>query len=486
MRSTFPLSDSAMKKMELRTGRNAVQQPPVQRWTVLSAIGWNPQWRLRDLFGQSASAISDQGFFALGNFAINTILARQMAPATFGRFSAAFAAFLLLSTVYCAFVVDPMLIFGVSSAIGLQKSYVRRVVSLHWRAAIALSALLLVVGVVHRQFGAGEGAVTAYLGWAIAAPAVLRLWLARRTSYLVMKPHYAAVAGAVYLVAIAVLLLVFGQYLATNTIAACLLVACTSVVVAVFLHRNLPLVDTVSDSVAANNILGSHWTFGKWASFAGILALFPDYVYLFVLPPERSAQYRALLNVVLPLIQVYNALGVLMMSYFARSRDRADFARIVLRITGGFFAVAALLAVIVGLFGGEIFSRLYAGKYDLSLNLLWPLVVVTVLFALRTVSDALLRATENVTAMATIAVVAALAAVIIGVPLALRFGVLGAVYGDLAVYLVATAAIAILWVRLFRRAPFASPPQGFAVDHNATLRPPLSGAEPPLQSFIES
>lgn len=475
-----------MKKMQSRRRRDTTQQSPASRWAFLSAIGWNSQWRVRDLFGQSASAISDQGFFALGNFAINTILARQMAQATFGRFSAAFAAFLLLSTVYCAFVIDPMLIYGVSTASGLQKSYVRRVVSLHWRSALALSVLLLGVGVIHWQLGAGPGALTAYLGWAIAAPAVLRLWLARRTSYLVMKPHYAATAGAAYLIVIAALLLVFGKYLAANTIATCLVVACISVIVAIFLHRSLPLADTVPDSVVAKNFLGAHWTFGKWASFAGILALLPDYVYLFVLPPERSAQYRALLNVVLPLIQVYNALGVLMMSYFARNRDRTDFLRIVLRTAGGFFVVASLLAVIVALFGGNIFNQLYGGKYDLSLNLLWPLAVVSVLFAFRTVSDALLRSIENVSAMATIAVVAALAAIVIGIPLALRFGILGAVYGDLAVYLVATSAVAVLWLRLFRRAPFASAPEGFTAEQSPAHRPPLSAPEPPLQSFIES
>ena len=90
--------------------------------------------RLRALLGQSVSAISDQGFFALGNFAITTILARQMSQASFCYFSTAFAAFLLLSTFYCAFIVDPMLVYGVSTAKTMQCSYVRKVVALHCRA----------------------------------------------------------------------------------------------------------------------------------------------------------------------------------------------------------------------------------------------------------------------------------------------------------------------------------------------------------------
>src|ERR1700686_4185344 len=85
-------------------------------WPFRPTMGGMGLQRLRGVFSQSASAISDQGFFALGNFAITTILARQMSQATFGEFSSAFAAFIPLSTVYCAFVVDPMLVFGASKA----------------------------------------------------------------------------------------------------------------------------------------------------------------------------------------------------------------------------------------------------------------------------------------------------------------------------------------------------------------------------------
>jgi O-antigen/teichoic acid export membrane protein len=455
-------------------------------WPFRPSMGGMGLRRFRGLFSQSASAISDQGFFALGNFAISTILARQMSQATFGEFSSAFAAFILLSTVYCAFVVDPMLVFGASKANDRQRSYIRRVVSLHWRTALALSVSLLGIGLIRWLTGAGRGSFLAYLGWAIAAPAVLRLWLARRTAYLVVKPQYAALAGGVYLIIIAALLFAFGSYLATNVIAACLIIAAASVSVGFWLHRSLPLMDAIPDSVSSDQILGQHWTFGRWASVAGILGLLPDYIYFFVLSPERCGEYRALLNVVLPLIQVYNALGVLMMSYFARNRGHADFTRIVLRTAAAFCGTAIVLAVIALGFGGKLFNHLYAGKYDLRFTLLLPLAIVSVLFALKTVSDAVLRSLENVTTMAGVAVVGAVAALVCGVPLALRFGILGAVYGDLMVYCIATSAIAAVWLRRFKLTRLRSDSTGMRPDVGSVQCSELAVVETRLESFTKS
>ena len=439
--------------------------------------------RFRVLLGQSASAISDQGLFALGNFAISMILARQMSQSAFGQFSAAFAAFILLSTVYCAFVVDPMLVYGASTSQRTQRSYVRQVISLHWRVALALSVVLIAVGLVRWQTGAGQGSILAYIGWALAAPAVLRLWFARRTAYLVMKPQYAAFAGGLYLVIIAALLFGFGKYISANIIATCVIIGATSLGIALVLHRSFRLVDRNPGSGVPAETAGAHWRFGKWASVAGLLGLLPDYIYFFVLSPEQCGHYRALLNVVLPLIQVYNALGVLMMSYFARQRERADFTRIVMRTAAAYCGVAVLMAAVAVGFGGRLFYHLYGGKYELPLTLLLPLGIVSVLFALKSVSDAVLRSLENVSSMAGIAVAGAVAALVVGVPTALRFGIAGAVYGDLLVYCIATVAVAVVWIRRWRNSRVR---RNSLAGTRAVACPPLAVAETSLESVTES
>lgn len=442
--------------------------------------------RLRGLLSQSVSAISDQGFFALGNFAVTTILARQMSQASFGYFSTAFAAFLLLSTFYCAFIVDPMLVYGVSTAKTMQRSYVGKVVSLHWRTALMISVLLLGIGLIRSQTTLGRGSFLAYLGWAIAAPAVLRLWLARRAAYLVRKPHYSAFAGAVYLIIIVALLFAFGPHLITNVVAPCLFIAATSVIAGFWLLRSLRLVDTHPDSAPIYKIQELHWRFGRWAGVAGILSMLPDYVYFFVLSPDLCGEYRALLNILLPLTQVYGALGILLMSYFARHRERPDFRRIVLRTAVVFCSGAVLMAALAVTLGGRLFDHLYAGKYDMRFTLLLPLALVSVLFAFKAVSDAVLRSLENVTAMAAISTVGAVAALVLGVPLALRFGILGAVYGDLAVYAISTMAIAVVWIRRFKPIRLGPMSLGNKVGIGSVPCAELAVAESPIEPFTKS
>src|ERR1700692_738526 len=100
-----------MERLKLVVDEHITDLTPSPSEDSRSAGGRDGIRRFRGLFSQSASAISDQGFFALGNFAMSTILARQMTQAAFGQFSSAFAAFILLVTGYCAFAVDPMWVF---------------------------------------------------------------------------------------------------------------------------------------------------------------------------------------------------------------------------------------------------------------------------------------------------------------------------------------------------------------------------------------
>lgn len=470
--------------LKAETGQDTDVNPGQGSGVFHAITGGAGRQRLTAILSQSVSAIGDQGLFALGNFAVTTTLARQMSQSAFGHFSAAFAAFMLLSPIYCGLVTDPMLVYGASTLKTRQRSYVRHVVSLHWLAGLVISVVLLGIGLIRSNTGLGQGSFLAYLGWAIAAPVVLRLWLARRTAYLISKPQYSAFAGGIYLIIILALLVGFGHYVTSNVIVPCLFIAATSLAIALFLHRSLRLKDT--DSTPVKGTVEVHWKFGKWAGSAGMLSLLPDYVYFFVLAPELCGHYRALLNVVLPLTQVYGALGILMTAYFARVRDRRDFSRILLRTCVAFCGIAALTAALVVTVGGKLFYHLYGGKYDLPFSLLLPLGIVSVLFAVKAVSDAVFRALENVTSLAVIAGVGAIAALVLGAPLGLRYGVWGAVYGDLAVYAIVTAAIVVLWIRRFKsiRNHLASTEKDAAV--RSIQYPQRTVAEAPIEPLTES
>src|SRR5258708_27297402 len=70
--------------------------------------------RARSGAGKGSFALLDQGLLACSNFLITMLLARQLTAEQYGAYALAFEAFLLLSVLYAAFVLEPMSVFGQS------------------------------------------------------------------------------------------------------------------------------------------------------------------------------------------------------------------------------------------------------------------------------------------------------------------------------------------------------------------------------------
>src|SRR5690606_25728151 len=66
------------------------------------------------MLGKGFWAVMDQGLFAFSNFLVNILLARWLAPESYGAFSIAFSLFLVLGTFHTALLTEPMLVFGAS------------------------------------------------------------------------------------------------------------------------------------------------------------------------------------------------------------------------------------------------------------------------------------------------------------------------------------------------------------------------------------
>src|ERR1019366_6540962 len=66
-------------------------------------------WQRRGFF-----ALVDQGLISGSNFIVAILLARWLAPGQYGGYALAFEAFLFLSVVYGALILEPMSVFGAS------------------------------------------------------------------------------------------------------------------------------------------------------------------------------------------------------------------------------------------------------------------------------------------------------------------------------------------------------------------------------------
>src|SRR5690349_20138293 len=68
--------------------------------------------RLRALGLKSALALVDQGLFSGAGFLVNLLLARWLAPASYGAFAVAFAGFLFISGFHNVLVLEPLTVMG--------------------------------------------------------------------------------------------------------------------------------------------------------------------------------------------------------------------------------------------------------------------------------------------------------------------------------------------------------------------------------------
>src|SRR6266481_1047704 len=72
----------------------------------LTAESWRT-WGLK-----SALALVDQGLFSGAGFLVNLLLARWLAPASYGAFAVAFAGFLFIAGFYNVLLLEPLTVLG--------------------------------------------------------------------------------------------------------------------------------------------------------------------------------------------------------------------------------------------------------------------------------------------------------------------------------------------------------------------------------------
>jgi O-antigen/teichoic acid export membrane protein len=423
--------------------------PHQEQGSTTTPDATSPKLTFANSAAQGIGAIADQGLFAISNFALNLILARRMATTEFGAFSAAFATFLLLATSYSAIVTEPMLVFALSSRDQWQKSYVKRVSALHWKAAPLVSLAVATVGIIRYAIHPQISSIIAYVGWALAAPVVLWLWFARRTAYITRTPHRAAIAGAGYLVCMTALLIAFGGIASKYPLLICVLFAVPSVIVAPLLRMTVPLKDVGQSPTGKDaKVWQAHWAYGKWASLGGLCGAIIAPIYFFVLPLDGCAAYRAIMNIPMPLLQTYTALGPAFIAMFTPLRGKSQFRNAVTKSLIGVSSAALGLALAASLCSKELLRILYSDKYTAYSAELWPLMVYSLLVSATVVLDSAMRSAGKVKTATAASVTAVFVSFSIGIPAAIAFGVRGAVYGLIASQFSTLCVLLVAYIRM--------------------------------------
>lgn len=400
--------------------------------------------------GRGAWAVADQGLFALANFGVAVLLARWLPPADYGAFTVAYSLFLLVGTVHTALLTEPMLVFGAARYEGRFAGYLRVLLGGHWLVSGAGAALLALGGLW--SWATGSAAVGRAL-WSVAAatPFVLLAWLARRACFTRLRPAWAAAGGALYLVlSLAAAYLLFRTRHLSASSALAVLGGASLVTGAWLLWRLRGATAGGADEVPGQGVRRDHWTYGRWALASSALSWVPANVYLVALPAlgglEAGAALKALLNLVMPLLQAIAALATLLLPALVRQRESPGFDRLVAGAAALFVGAGLAYWVLVGLVAEPLLHWLYRGQYTQYAGVIWLVGALPVAVGVVGVLGSALRALERPDLVFRAYAASALAAVSLGLWAAVRWGVSGAVVGTLLSSTV-TAAVLLYFLR---------------------------------------
>ena len=398
--------------------------------------------------GRGMWAVMDQGLFATSNFAVGILLARWLSPPEYGAFTLAFSLFLLFGTLHTALLTEPMLVFGSSKFSGGFSTYLRVLVRGHcWLTG--LGSLAFAAGGVALWLFGSPVLARSILGIAVAAPLILLAWLARRACFACLQPHLAVTGGGIYFA-----LMLAGTFLlyrtnALSSFSALLLLGGCSLVSALWLLRILHASTSQDDSGSSTKIvLREHWSYGRWALASSALSWAAGNTYFFVLPLfgglGATAAFKALSNLVLPILQANIALSTLLLPTLVRVRGQPRFRTVLLLGFACFIGGSVVYWVFLGVFSEAVIKLLYDGQYLEHAHLLWIIGIVPILSGIGAVLSNALRALERPDQVFWAYLGSAVSTLSLGLWAAIRWGVGGAAFGSVFAMLVMAGILSFL------------------------------------------
>jgi O-antigen/teichoic acid export membrane protein len=399
--------------------------------------------------GRAFWSIADQGLFAGTNFLVMVLLARWMEPAAYGALATAYAAFLLLGTLHTALWTEPMLVFGGGRYRDSFRSYVRVLLRAHWIASVGLAGLAAAAALVLDALAQPDLASAAW-GLTVAAPLTLFMWFARRVPYVHMRPAQAVEGGVLYLVVLlpAVYLLVrHGHHAAGEVLAAMGLAALLAGLCILFRASRAAPQDRVENGIGA--VTANHWEYGRWAILAGALSWVPSSSPFLILPIygglEASAEYRAALNILMPVFQTNSAISSILLPSIVSMREREKKFKIIIYSTLFLSIMAITYCVIAISLRSVISEHIYGGNYNLDFGIMSILSGVTLTQGIALVFGASLRAMGLPKLLAANYAIAALVTLGCAFPLIKFFGAFGAAMALAAGSVVLAITTYIAW-----------------------------------------
>ncbi len=397
--------------------------------------GSAPSGRLAILAGWAERAgfsVLDQGLLSGANFLLGVFAARWLSQEEFGAFAVAFATYLFALGLNSALVTEPMRVLMWKRGED-PREYRRAVNWLQVICSLVAGILLALVALVLHGFDSPVW--RPLLALAVFAPVTLGLYFLRLGCYLHGRARSAVRISLIYAVTLlvgAAALRHFGTARADSIV----LLMGVSALVAVLSVGTPRLYQRASVRprwTELQSVIREHWHFGRWLAASSISYWLGAAAYLplsaGLIGLDAAGAMRAVQALFQPLEQIIVSLGMLFLPAVARRRPSGGVPVVRLlsrRISAIYVTVAATYVALLWPISGWVLNKLYAGRYD---DHQWMVPVFGLSSMLACAAYGLvlgLNALERTDAVFFSRVAGAIASLVIGIPLLVRWQLPGA------------------------------------------------------------
>jgi O-antigen/teichoic acid export membrane protein len=417
----------------LRVPHTSVKEiRPANGWLCSVVAALPPVSRLMPV----AYSCADQALAAGANFLANVMLARSQTKEEYGKFALSYSLFTFLAGLHNSAILEPCTVYGSGRYRNRFPEYLRLMVRVNAFVGLLLMLLVLLVCLA-LSWAAPQYASRPLVGLGITVGVLLSGTFLRRVFYVQRQSWLAAQASLIYFVTLACALWFVAKIHLLNGFTVFLIFALGWVAAGLGLGKKLSLGQPTQSFLESEpDYWREHWKYSKWVLSTTFVFQFAMQGYYWLvagfLTVKEVADLRATYMLVAPVDQVYIALSFLLLPALAtrsasgRQRDFFFF----LKLYGmGVLLATGLFALVVRVAGKPVMHWLYAGKFDDLAPLLYLLALSPIFMGVASAAGAALNAAEKPKLVFYGYLCSGTITFLCGIPLVIRFGLRGAVYG---------------------------------------------------------
>ncbi len=387
---------------------------------------------------QFGASLIDQAFSVGGMFVANIALARAQSKEEYGTFALSYSVYTFLAGLHNAGILEPYTIHGPGRYHTRFSEYSEAMSRNNVRFAGLLSLSLLVVWGVLRWAGSPL-ATRSFLGLALTIGVLLTALFVRRSFYLRKRPDLAAKFSTISFATLVCLLILSSKFRVLNGFSIFLIGAVSWTVAGMSMSRELPrMASSRAFTDLEPNHWWEHWRYARWVIATAFVFQLTTQGYYWLLAGflsiKQVGDLRAMYILVRPVDQVLVALSMLvlpMMAFRYASKRRSELFSLWKQFGLTSLLLTASYAALIWTIARPLMHSLYAGKFDDVSVWLGTLAFLPVIMGIGNSANVSLKSIERPDIVLYAYLISGAATFVIGIPLVMRFGLLGAVYGML-------------------------------------------------------